>query len=139
MSKVFQVYLGQAYNPERDWTSELRSRSGYKPFKGSTGCAAFTMRNPKILDQMTAFVIEYGQSQAPNWEKNLRANLPTYHVELAVSAGGKASPFVINSSQIEKVSIQYCHHFVQLLITRSRCDNSGCMTVLANRTQTLLS
>ena len=104
MSKVLQAYLGQVYNPERDWTSSLRSKSGHQPFKNSTLCAAFTMRDPKILDQMTAFVVKYGHSQAPNWKENLGANTPVYHLDLAVSAGSKTSSFVITSSQVERVS-----------------------------------
>ncbi len=63
------------------------------------------MRDPKILDQMTAFVIEYGHSQALNWKQKLRVNPPIYHVDLAVSVGSKTSSFVITSSQVERVSI----------------------------------
>lgn len=66
------------------------------------------MRDPKILDQMTAFVIKYGHSQTPNWKENLRANTPVYHMDLAVSAGSKTSSFVITSSQVERVSMRSC-------------------------------
>ena len=73
------------------------------------------MRDPKVLDQVTAFVIKYGRSQAPNWKENLRANPPVYHLDLAVSAGSKTSSFVITSSQVERVSIR------SLLITVYVC------------------
>jgi hypothetical protein len=33
MSKVLRTYVGPAYDPERDWTSKLRSRSGHKSFE----------------------------------------------------------------------------------------------------------
>jgi len=62
------------------------------------------MRDPKIREQMTAFVIKYGQSQTHNWKENLRANPPVYHLDLAVTTGSKMSSFVITTSQIERVS-----------------------------------
>lgn len=66
------------------------------------------MRDPKILDEMTALVIKYGHSRTPNWKENLRANPPVYHLDVAVSAGSRTSSFVITSSQVERVSIRSC-------------------------------
>jgi hypothetical protein len=117
MSKVLRTYVGPAYDPERDWTSKLRSRSGHKSFEDSAPCAAFTMRDPTIREQMTAFVIKYGQSQTPNWNENLRANPPVYHLDLAVSAGSKTSSFVITTSQVGRVSTYPIWQFTPLLIT----------------------
>ena len=105
MSKVLQAYLGQAYSPERQWTSRLRSRSGHKAFEDPTPCAAFTMRDMKTRSQMTSFIIKYGHSRIAKWQEKLRANPPIYHVEVAVSAGSKTSNFVMTSSQLERVSI----------------------------------
>ena len=62
MSKVLRTYVGPAYDPERDWTSKLRSRSGHKMFEDSMPCTVFNMRDPKIREQMAAFIIKYGQS-----------------------------------------------------------------------------
>jgi hypothetical protein len=105
MSKVLQCYLGQVYKPERDWTSCLRSKSGHKPFDGnSTTHAAFTMRDPVILEPMTEFLLEYGRSQTPDWKEKIRENSPVYHLELAVSSGSKTSSFVFSSSRLERVS-----------------------------------
>lgn len=66
------------------------------------------MRDPKILDKMTAFVVEYGHSQTPNWKENLQVNPSVYHVDLAVSVGSRSSSFFITSSQVERVSIRSC-------------------------------
>ena len=91
--------------PERDWTSKLRSRAGYKPFADSTFCAAFTIREAKTIDKMAAFVIKYGSSQTPKWRENLSASRPVYHIDLAISTESKSSPFVIATSQVERVSL----------------------------------
>ena len=64
------------------------------------------MRDPKVRNQMNAFVIKYGHSQTRNWKKSLRFNPPTFHLDLAVSAGSKTSSFVITTSQVERVSIR---------------------------------
>jgi hypothetical protein len=86
-------------------------------FEDSTPCAAFTMRDPKIREQMTAFIIQYGQSQTPNWKENLRANPPVYHLDLVASAGSKTTSFVITTSQVDRVSTYPIWHFTPLLIT----------------------
>ncbi|PQE10655.1 heterokaryon incompatibility protein [Rutstroemia sp. NJR-2017a BBW] len=109
ISKLLYTYLGLAYDPERDWTSKLRRRAGYKLFEDSAPCAAFTMRDPKIRELMTAFVIKYGQSQTSNWKENLRANPPVYHLDLAVNAGSRTSSFVITTSQVERMQ-QFMMH-----------------------------
>jgi hypothetical protein len=104
MSKVLQAYLREAYDPERDWTSPLRSRSGHKGFDGTTRAFAnFTMRDSQILGPMTEFLIEYGRSQTPNWKERIRANRPVYHVDLAVSSGRKTTSFTFCSSRLERV------------------------------------
>ena len=98
--------LGETYDPDRDWTSRLRSRSGHKPFADPTPSAAFTLRDSETLEDLTDFVINFGRSQTPNWRDNLRAYPPSaYHFDLAVSSGGKASSFVTTTSQVERVSI----------------------------------
>ena len=64
------------------------------------------MTDRKIRNQMNAFVIKYGHSQTRNWKESLRFSPPTYHLDLAVSAGSKTSSFIITSSQVERVSIR---------------------------------
>ncbi len=83
----------------------LRSRSGYTPPDSPDSRAAFTIKDPMILNHMTDFVIKYGSSQTAEWKEKLRVNLPVYHLDIVASAGSKVSPFVITTSQVERVSI----------------------------------
>ena len=106
ISKLLQTYLGQAYDVERDWTSDLRSRFGHSAFTGSTSNAPFTLRDPVTIGRMTDFVIDNGFSKSPYWQEKLRQSLPVYHVDLAVSAGGKGSTFVTTTKQFERASIR---------------------------------
>ncbi|KAF1996938.1 hypothetical protein P154DRAFT_607356 [Amniculicola lignicola CBS 123094] len=109
ISKALQARLGQAYNPETNWTSHLRSRSGHRPFHSLTICAAFTIQDPKILGEMTDFVTQYGQSQTPKWKETLEANPPVYHLDVIVSEGSKTSSFAITSSQVERMRHHRMH------------------------------
>ncbi|KAH8819774.1 heterokaryon incompatibility protein-domain-containing protein [Xylogone sp. PMI_703] len=116
-SKVLQNYL-ESYDPERDWTSYLRTRSGYKPLIDSTPCAAFTIRDPEVLQEMTSFAIKYGHSQTPKWKETLQIKASVYHIDLVVSEGSQTSSFVINSSQIERMR----HFRMNEKISKSNSD-----------------
>ncbi|KAF2129618.1 hypothetical protein P153DRAFT_431538 [Dothidotthia symphoricarpi CBS 119687] len=111
VSKAFQAYLGDAYHPVRDWTSEFRSRSGHKPLESSNACAAFTMSDSKVVEAMTSFLTKFGQSSDSKWREKLLASSPVYHVDVIVNTGSKASPFVITSSQVERMRhLTMCDH-----------------------------
>ncbi|PMD47662.1 hypothetical protein L207DRAFT_415975, partial [Hyaloscypha variabilis F] len=103
ISKLLQKYLGDVYDPERDWTSVFRSRSGYKLFESSTAAASFILKDTNVRNAMTAFIMEYGQSYTPGWKESLQASPPIYHLDVAVSTGSKTSSFVIESSQIKRM------------------------------------
>jgi hypothetical protein len=64
------------------------------------------MKDQEVRKEMTRFVVEYGISQTPEWRERIRASLPNYHLELAVSTGSKRSRFTISTSQIERVSVR---------------------------------
>ena len=115
VSKVLQAYLGGCYVPERDWTSNLRNRSGFQPFRGPVSCAAFTLSDSKTADQMTTFVTEFGRSQVHRWGEVLQANSPIYHIDVVVNRGTKGQPFVIGSSQVERVRLYFWLKLVYLL------------------------
>ncbi|KAK4123607.1 hypothetical protein N657DRAFT_633853 [Parathielavia appendiculata] len=104
ISRMLQAHLGPDYDPETHWTSRFRSRCGHRLFSGVVHeiCAAFTIDEVKIVDKMTAFLIEHGRSGNPGWKEKLRATQPVYHIDVAVSAGGSSS-FVITSSQVERM------------------------------------
>ncbi|KAH8698045.1 hypothetical protein GQ44DRAFT_733432 [Phaeosphaeriaceae sp. PMI808] len=96
-------YLGKAYDPERDWTSELRSGFGYTAFTHETPCAPFTLRDPTVAGRMADFIVKYGRSKTPKWPDKLRKNATVYHLDLAVSTGDKRSSFVGTTAQIERM------------------------------------
>lgn len=62
------------------------------------------MRDQTTAEKMTTFLVKFAQSKAPKWKQNLQANLAVYHVDVVVNAGGRSSSFVIDSSQVERVT-----------------------------------
>jgi hypothetical protein len=104
VSKLLQTYLGQAYDVERDWTSDLRTRFGHPAFTGSTSAAPFTLKDPESIARMTDFVTENGFSKTLGWQEQLRQSQPVYHLDLAIGAGGKGSTYVTSARQFERAS-----------------------------------
>lgn len=105
MSKVLQTYLGTSYDPERDWTSRLRSRSGHPPFIGdSQAWANFTISNNSALTPMKDFILKFGHSQTPRWREKLQKSHLVYHLDLVTNSRTKNSGFDICAAQIERVS-----------------------------------
>ena len=100
------MHLGGAYDPERDWTSLLRVRSGYNPHIESfwDPSADFTLRDSVTRENMVRFLLEHGRSNTPGWENHLRANSAVYHIDVAVTSGSKHSRFTISSNTLERVS-----------------------------------
>ncbi|KAF1839660.1 hypothetical protein BDW02DRAFT_486530, partial [Decorospora gaudefroyi] len=105
-SKILQTHLGHLYDPERDWTSELRSRSGHQPFQSFDSYAAFTLKGHELARQMTAFVTSFGRQTTPNWNAILPRVSPIYHLDVVVNRGSTSSSFVLNTSQIERVGMR---------------------------------
>jgi hypothetical protein len=86
------------------WTSDLWSRSGYSDFQYSEPYSPFVISNRNASKKVTNFLLRYGQSYSPSWRADLQATLPTYHFEIAVTAGNKTSSFVSTSAQLDRVS-----------------------------------
>ncbi|KAH7202459.1 hypothetical protein DER44DRAFT_669606 [Fusarium oxysporum] len=104
VSKILRANLGQAYNPERHWTSKLRTRSGYSyPVTGLANTASFTISESETSELMTRFIIQQGQSKTPNWKQELQATSPVYYLDVVVSGRGRTSMFAISSSQIQRI------------------------------------
>jgi hypothetical protein len=101
---MLQTHLGHLYDPERDWTSEHRYRSGYKPFTNIRSHAAFTLGGPEVAKQMLSFVTSLGRSSAPDWKAFLQDHALVYHLDVVVNSGSKMSPFVLTTWQTERVS-----------------------------------
>jgi len=97
--------LGDLYDPEQHWTSRLRCRSGYKPFTDCSSFASFTLKGPGIATEMAKLVTSFGRL-ASNGITVLQDCSTVYHLDVVVNGGRKASPFVLNTSQVERVSIK---------------------------------
>ena len=117
--------------PDRDWTSGLRTRSGFRPFYSSVSCAAFTLSDPQTAEQMTAFLARFGRSQVHKWRDTLQLGSPIYHLDVVVNTGSKGQSFVIESSQIERVSLYFRLPLVSLLSFNTQmrqftmCEHDG--------------
>jgi hypothetical protein len=83
----------------------MRCRSGYESFTHLGSSAAFTLEGTAVAKQMTAFVTSFGQSLAPEWKVLLKKCSLVYHLDVVVNSGNKSSPFVLTTSQMERVSM----------------------------------
>jgi hypothetical protein len=107
VSKLLQKYLGDVYDPERDWTSEFRIRSGSKALPSPAPTPAFILAEPNVREGMTTFLLEHGQFDATDWRGSIKRSPFVYHLEVAVGIGSKTSAFTLRTSQIERVSNYY--------------------------------
>nr|CEG04394.1 unnamed protein product [Fusarium clavum] len=104
VSKVLRANLGQEYDPERHWTSKLRTRSGYShPVTNLANAASFTISHSETSELITRFIIQQGQSKTPNWKQELQGASPVYHLDVVVSGRGRTSMFAISSCQIQRI------------------------------------
>jgi hypothetical protein len=82
----------------------MRCRSGYESFKDLGSYAAFTLEGTAVTKPMTAFVTSFGKSLAPEWKVLLNKCSLVYHLDVVVNSGDKSSPFILTTSQMERVS-----------------------------------
>jgi hypothetical protein len=100
MSRLLEQQLGKAYDPNIHWTSIMRSRAGYGPFKASSlENAAFTFTGRDTAETFTDFLTHIGYLNARLW----KGFPPTYHIEVAATAGNVFAPFVWSVPQFERV------------------------------------
>jgi hypothetical protein len=91
MSRLLEQQLGKAYDPKIHWTSIMKSRAGHGPFKGSSlENAAFTFTGKDTAETFTDFLVHTGYLNARLW----KGFPPTYHIEVAATAGNVSAPFV---------------------------------------------
>lgn len=98
-SKLFERHLGKHFDPLKHWTSSLRTRAGLPAPEKSSGKAAFTIAGAHAL-AVTKLLITQGYSQAEIW-KDMK---PTYHFEVAASAGDADSTFIWSTGELKRVS-----------------------------------
>ena len=97
---MFEERLGNAYSPETQWTSSLRSRDiRYKPYEyGDKYTTTFTIEDN--TGAFAKFLNRAGYERAARWR-----NHPTFHIEVITTEEGlKDSRFYLDANQVEKVS-----------------------------------
>ncbi|CAH0046527.1 unnamed protein product [Clonostachys solani] len=101
LSRYFERNLGEAYSPDKHWTSSLRTRSGFDSFKATEGVedhSPFTFRDVGISRVASDFMVKNNVSAARRW----RNKTPSFHFELAISVGGTSEPFLWTSKQLDR-------------------------------------
>jgi hypothetical protein len=107
MSRLLEQQLGKAYNPNIHWTSVMRSRAGHGSFKASAlENAAFTFTGRDTAEIFTDFLAHIGYLNARLW----KGFPPTYHIEVAATAGNVLAPFVWSVPQFERVRTFFSLH-----------------------------
>lgn len=96
-SEFFERYIGSAYTPVTHWTSVLRSRAGLKCTDDFGDRAPFTMTGLRASRAVRRFLVENGYTEASQWDQTS----PTYHFDIAPSAGDWHSPFACSTSKLE--------------------------------------
>lgn len=102
VSITFERYFESFYDPERHWTSPLRSRVGFSEPKdpGPVGAAPFTFPADAITLEITKFLVQHAGLNTSIWNHQN----PTYHFEVAVTEGNDEEAFVWDAAQMERVS-----------------------------------
>ncbi|KAI8664650.1 HET domain-containing protein [Fusarium keratoplasticum] len=95
ISQLFEKNLGRAYNPVKHWTSPLREQNALADHQNAS---PFTLSGSGLSDRVTDFLMENRISNIAEWH-NWR---PTFHFELAVSAGGPTDSFEWMSTQLTR-------------------------------------
>lgn len=94
--------LGEVYHSEIHWTSSLRRKAGLSPFKGNEiEASTFTIADKKGSLAFGHMLTRKVRSHRIA-NKNLKS--PVYHVEVVTTEGGITSEFVLEPSQVQKVS-----------------------------------
>lgn len=96
---MFEKHLGDAYSPEIQWTSNLRSRAGYKPYEyGDKYVSTFNIKDN--TGAFARFLDGSGYKKAARWR-----NHPTFHIEvIATEEGLEDCQFYLDPNQVQKVS-----------------------------------
>lgn len=91
------------YFVSQHWTSPLQPRNGRwcsEPSGDFGDSSPFTLSGVKLSAKMSDFLVASGTQEASRW----RSSYPTYHLELAISAGDIDAPFSWKSAQVDRVS-----------------------------------
>ncbi|KAJ3456983.1 hypothetical protein MRS44_014124 [Fusarium solani] len=101
VSQLLDTMFQRDYFVSQHWTSPLQPRNGRwcSRSSGDFGDSSpFTLAGVKLSAKMTDFLVANGIQEASRW----RSSYPTYHIELAISAGDIDAPFSWKSAQVDR-------------------------------------
>ncbi|KAH8820670.1 hypothetical protein F5884DRAFT_745017 [Xylogone sp. PMI_703] len=96
VSTFLEMKLGEAYMPNKHWTSRLRSKRGHMPYENAQEeSSTFT-----FIDHSGAFtdlLSQLGYSRAGSWTKS-----PIYHIKVVVCQEDVLSKFSLSPLEVKK-------------------------------------
>ncbi|EXJ66070.1 uncharacterized protein A1O5_10684 [Cladophialophora psammophila CBS 110553] len=96
ISRLLEDVLGDAYQPDRHWTSTMRRQLNHTPFENSIEeTTTFTVDGD--TRPLTELLIRSSYKAAEAW----RDHRPVYHIEVQTSAGGLHSKFTMSSAKVD--------------------------------------
>lgn len=100
MSRLLQIHLGKAYNPETHWTSSLRTRAGLRPVLSATDYTPAFCINDKSKG-LWKFLTNNGlKLQMPKSVSHFK-----FHIDVVTTGGElEGSHFLIHPKHLEHVS-----------------------------------
>jgi len=99
LSQMLQEHMEQAYRPEEEWTSHLRTKAGYRPYNPVEGTVSSTFTIRDRTGSFTRLLTRNGYRDAMRW-----AAQPTFHLDVITLEEGLQSVFCLHPDQMEIVS-----------------------------------
>ncbi|RWA08173.1 hypothetical protein EKO27_g6931 [Xylaria grammica] len=94
MSRFLTSFLGlRVYNPNKHWTSELRSRDGHTQYKKKPDCSTFTIRERR--GKLREFILQLSD------DISLHESCK-FHIQVCATNGDLQSRFILSNSQFVK-------------------------------------
>ncbi|KAF1995054.1 hypothetical protein P154DRAFT_379511, partial [Amniculicola lignicola CBS 123094] len=90
VAQYLESSLGKEYSPSEHWTSNLRSRSGYGPYKQRpTECCTFTLTNH--TESFSKLLAQLGYRYAASWARHIN-----FHIQVIASEKELHSTFTLH-------------------------------------------
>ena len=98
VAQYLEANLGTEYSASEHWTSSLRGRSGYGPYRQRPNeCCTFTLANQK--GSFSKLLAQLGYNYAASWMGYI-----TYHIQVIASERELHSTFTLHPRLVKKVS-----------------------------------
>jgi len=102
VSTILEKHLGASYNLNTHWTSQLRSRGGYKPYEVlQPGRSTFTIVDDTLI--LSKLLCHWGFRRASSFDAGI-----VYNIKVITCKSDLHSEFLLETDQVIKVHLQYC-------------------------------